>query len=120
MILFFLATFVFFVTATFAVQPYYRDNRGYGSPPLAIRTGLMAVACTPILVALAGKANIVTLLTGFGHEKLNVIHRYVGWMCFFLSIVHTLPFIVAPLGDGGYAALQAQFYSPGAFEVRVV
>ena len=111
------AAALFFGVATFAVQPYYREHRGYGSPPIAVRTGLMAVACTPILVALAGKANLITLLTGYGHEKLNLLHRYVSWMCFLLSVVHTIPFIVAPLNDGGYAALQAQFYKPGAFEV---
>ena len=116
MLLFLSAAVIFFIVATFAVQPYYRERRGYGSPPLAVRTGLMAVACTPILVALAGKANFVTLLTGYGHEKLNVIHRYVAWMCLGLSIVHTIPFIIAPLNDGGYAALRAQFYKPGGFE----
>ena len=116
-LLFMLATLTLFVVATFAVQPYYREHRGYGSPPLAVRTGLMAVACTPILVALAGKANVITLLTGYGHEKLNVIHRYVAWMCFGLSVVHTIPFIVAPLNDGGYAQLHAQFYKTGSFEV---
>lgn len=119
MLFFLLAALIFFVTATFAVQPYYRLHRGFGSPPIAVRTGLMAVACTPILVALAGKANIITCLTGIGYEKLNVIHRYVAWMCFGLSLVHTVPFIVAPLNDGGYAALHAQFYKPGAFEVRL-
>ena len=117
MLLFLLAALILFVGATFAVQPYYRQHRGYGSPPLAVRTGLMAVACTPILVALAGKANLVTFLTGFGHEKLNVIHRYVAWMCFGLSIAHTIPFVIAPLNDGGYAALRTQFYKPGGFEV---
>ena len=103
---------------TFAVRPYYRDHRGYGSPPLAVRTGLMAIALTPLIIALSGKANIVTLLTGIGHEKLNVIHRWVGWMCFGLSVVHTVPFIVAPLRDGGYAALHKQFYKPGGYEVN--
>ena len=117
-LLFLSAALIFFLVATFAVQPYYRGHRGYGSPPLAVRTGLMAVACTPILIALAGKANIITLLTGYGYEKLNIVHRYVAWMCFGLSVAHTIPFIIAPLNDGGYVALQAQFYKPGAFEVR--
>ena len=77
----------------------------------------MAASLTPLLVALAGKVNLVTLLTCYGYEKLNVIHRWVGWTVFGLSIVHTVPFIVAPLRDGGYAALHKQFYKPGGFEV---
>lgn len=115
----FLLLALFLTVLTFAVRPYYRQFRGFGSPPLAIRTGLMAIACTPILLALAGKANIITLLTGIGHEKLNVIHRWVAWMCFGLSLAHAIPFIVAPLKEGGYPALHEQFYSPGGFEVSI-
>ena len=77
----------------------------------------MAAALTPLLVALGGKVNIVTLLTGVGYEKLNVIHRWVGWFCLGISVVHAIPFIVAPLRDGGYEALREQFYEPGAYEV---
>lgn len=105
---------------SFAVRPYYRAHRGYGSPPLAIRTGLMAIALTPWIVALSGKANLITMLTGIGHEKLNVMHRWIGRICLGLSVVHTIPFIVAPLRDGGYAALNKQFYKPGGFEVSIL
>ena len=101
----------------FAIRPYYREHRGYGSPPLAIRTGLMAAALTPLLIALGGKVNLITMMTGIGYEKLNVIHRWVGWMVLGLSIAHTVPFIVAPLKDGGYEALHHQFYQPDSFEV---
>ena len=108
---------LFLLILTFAARPYYRQHRGYGSPPLGVRTGLMAASCTPLIVALSGKANFVTLLTGIGHEKLNTIHRWVSWMCFGLSVAHTTPFIVAPLKDGGPKALHEQFYKKGAYEV---
>lgn len=118
MLAFLLLGVLFLLILTFAVRPYYRQHRGYGSPPLAIRTGLMAASLTPLLVALAGKANVVTFITGLGHEKLNVVHRWVGWSVFGLSVAHTIPFIVAPLRDGGYSALHKQFYKPGSFEVE--
>ncbi|KAI9849123.1 MAG: hypothetical protein M1837_005353 [Sclerophora amabilis] len=114
--LFFLAAIIFATVATFAVRPYYRGHRGYGSPPLAIRTGLMAIALTPIIVALSGKVNLVTMLTGIGYEKLNVVHRWLAWICVALSVAHTVPFIVAPLRDGGAAALRAQYYKPEGYE----
>lgn len=120
MLIMFLLPVVYLAALTFAVRPYYRQHRGYGSPPLGVRTGLMAVALTPLLIALSGKANIITLLTGIGHEKLNIIHRWVGWMTFVLSVAHTVPFIVAPLRDGGYAALHKQFYKHGAFEASLL
>ncbi|KAI1140160.1 ferric reductase NAD binding domain-containing protein [Hypoxylon sp. FL0543] len=110
------ATSLFLLLMTFLVHPYYRGRRGYGSPPLAVRTGLMAQALTPIIVALAGKVNFVTMLTGISHEKLNVFHRWVSYMCLFLSIVHTVPFIVQPLKEGGPAALRKQYYKPGGME----
>lgn len=104
---------------TFAVRPYYRGHRGYGSPPLAVRTGLMATALTPWILALSAKANIISWLTGIGHEKLNIVHRWMSWLCLGLSIVHTVPFIVAPLRDGGPAQLRRQYYKPGGYEVCI-
>lgn len=101
---------------TFAVRLYYRQHRGYRSPPIAVRMGLMAIALTPLIVALSGKANLITLLTGIGHKKLNIIHRWLTWLCFSLSVTHTVPFIVAPLRDGGYIALHKQYYKPDGFE----
>ena len=77
----------------------------------------MAAAFTPLLLALSGKFNLVTLITGIGYERLNVVHRWVGWATFGLSVAHTVPFLVAPLKEGGRAALKEQFYSEGGFEV---
>lgn len=61
---------------------------------------------------------MVTLLTGLGHEELNVFHRWFGWSVFGLSVAHRVPFLVAPLYDGGYSALHKWFYKPGGFEVK--
>ena len=113
LILIILSTTTLAAVAMFAVRPYYRERDGYGSPPLAIRSGMMALALTPIIVALAGKVNVVTLLTGIGHEKLNTMHRYLAWICFALSIAHTVPFFVAPLKDGGLQQLNMDFYTGG-------
>ena len=110
---FVLVAIIFLLGLTFAARPYYRMHLGYGSPPIAIRTGLMATACTPILVALAGKANIVSFLTGISHERLNVLHRWVAWMSFVLSLVHAIPFFIASYrdeGDGGFQRVQREFY----------
>lgn len=96
---------------SFAERPYYRTHLGYGSPPLGVRTGMMAVALTPPIFALPGKVNPVTYITGISHEKLNVLHRYISYLMFILAIIHTVPFIVAPLQDskGGTAYLASQW-----------
>ena len=117
-LLFLLVGIVFFAVMTFAQRPYYRLHRGFGSPPLAIRAGLMAIALTPFIVALAGKANFISALTGVSHEKLNVLHRWTSWLCLALSVIHAIPFIVSPLKEGGPPALHRQYFEPGAYEVK--
>ena len=112
-----LLSILFVGLLTFTARPYYREHRGFGSPPLAVRAGLMAAACLPLIVALSGKANLITLLTGYGYERLNVFHRWLGWVFFVLSVIHAVPYIVAPLRDGGYTALHKQFYREGSSEV---
>jgi predicted ferric reductase len=110
---FVVVTIVFLTALVFTQRPYYRQHLGFGSPPIAIRSGLMAFACLPILVPLAGKANIITLLTGISHEKLNVVHRWVAWMSFVLSLLHALPYFIASYRDygfGGYTRVKYEFY----------
>lgn len=45
------------------------------------------------------KANMVSMLTGIGHERLNVLHRWGGYLCLFLSLVHTIPYYIGTRGD---------------------
>jgi hypothetical protein len=83
----------------------------------------MAIACVPIVVALAGKANLVTLFTGISHERLNVLHRWVAWISFGLSLIHSISYFIASCRDwphGGFANVKAEFYQyrkTGANEV---
>lgn len=58
----------------FTQRPYYGQHLGFYNPPMEIRSGLTAFACVTILIALARKENIITLLAGISHEKLNVIN----------------------------------------------
>ncbi|KAL9091009.1 MAG: hypothetical protein Q9159_001635 [Coniocarpon cinnabarinum] len=93
-----------------AVLPLYWQSIRFGSPPLAIRSGMIAVSMMPWLVALSMKTNLITLLTGIGHERLNVLHRWGGWLCLFLALVHTVPFYVTPIWDkGGYRVFHSYF-----------
>lgn len=99
-----LAGAVFFFGLTLGPKPYYWPNTkelSYGSsPPLATRSGWMAVALLPFIVVLAAKANWVTAVTGVSHEKLQVFHRYLSYAMFVLALVHTFPFIVFHIWKG--------------------
>ncbi|KAI9931729.1 hypothetical protein ASPWEDRAFT_25415 [Aspergillus wentii DTO 134E9] len=113
-----LIVFFFFAAAVmvFVQRPYYREKIAYGMPPLAIRAGGMAFALIPMEIVLAGKYNLITLLTGVGHEKLNCFHRGIGYLMFCLSIIHATPFIHQLLKDGGYPFLNFMFYKNGSRE----
>ncbi|GAB1524896.1 ferric-chelate reductase Frp1 [Rhizoctonia solani] len=70
----------------------------------ANRAAHLATSQTPLIVALAGKNNIVTLLTGIGYEKLNVLHRASARSTLILIWVHA--FGRWRLGLHGYASLE--------------
>ncbi|KII94680.1 hypothetical protein PLICRDRAFT_169410 [Plicaturopsis crispa FD-325 SS-3] len=44
----------------------------------------------PLIVVLAGKNNIISFLTGIGHEKLNVLHRAAARTCLILLWMHAI------------------------------
>jgi predicted ferric reductase len=85
----------------FLPQPLYWQSIQYGSPPLAIRAGMISVAMTPWLVALSLKANFISYITGIGHDRLGVFHRWGGYLCLFLTLVHMIPFYIQPVWDDG-------------------
>ncbi|PPJ55817.1 hypothetical protein CBER1_01554 [Cercospora berteroae] len=95
------AATAFTLLYSFLPRPLYFTSIQYGSPPLAIRSGMLAVALMPWIVGLSMKANFIALLTGIGHERLNVLHRWLAYVFLVLSIVHTVPFYVTPVWDGG-------------------
>nr|VWP00534.1 Pre-mRNA-splicing ATP-dependent RNA helicase PRP28 (EC [Ganoderma boninense] len=62
--------------------------------------GAHLAACQlPFIVALAGKNNIISFLTGIGHEKLNVLHRAAARTCLILLWIHALTRTVAGLTE---------------------
>ncbi|KAF2401509.1 hypothetical protein EJ06DRAFT_529619 [Trichodelitschia bisporula] len=84
---------------------YLRSEFRYGSPPLSVRCAMLMSGLTPVCIALAGKVNVVTFLTGISYAKLNIWHRFVAYILFCLSIIHAVPHIIAPLKEGGWNEL---------------
>ena len=104
-----------FVTVyCFLQQPLYWQSIRFGSPPLAVRSGMMAVAMTPWIFATSTKANLLTLITGIGPERLNVFHRWLGYLCLFLSLVHMIPFYVQPVWEDGGMRVFEKLFPPGS------
>jgi hypothetical protein len=101
---------------TFVPQPLFWQSIEYGSPPVAVRSGMMAVALLPWVVAMAMKANIVSVITGIGHERLNVLHRWGAYLMLLLSLIHTIPFYMTPITHArGHAAFESFFEQDGIY-----
>jgi predicted ferric reductase len=98
----------------FLPQPLYWQSIQYGSPPLAIRAGMIAIAMTPWIVATSMKANLISMITGIGHERLGVFHRWGGYLCLFLSLVHALPFYIQPVWDDNGMSVFSKLFPAGS------
>ncbi|KAL2142437.1 hypothetical protein VTI28DRAFT_1146 [Corynascus sepedonium] len=104
-----------FVTIfSFLQQPLYWQSIRFGSPPLAIRSGMIAVAMTPWIFATSAKANILSVITGIGPERLNVFHRWLGYICLFMSLVHMIPFYIQPVWEDGGMQVFEKLFPPGS------
>lgn len=109
----FIAT-LFVCLVCFLLQPLYWQSIQYGSPPVAIRAGMVAVAMTPWILATSTKANILTIITGIGPERLNVFHRWAGYICLLLALIHTIPFYVQPVWDDGGMKVFSRLFPGGS------
>jgi len=104
------AALAFVVLYSFIPRPLFYDSIRFGSPPLAIRAGMLSVAMMPWIVALSMKANMISMLTGIGHERLNVLHRWGGYICLLLALIHTVPFYITPVWDEGALAVFQSYF----------
>lgn len=100
-----LAGLIYMLCYTFIPHFYYRGCRGFGSPPLAVRAGIESIALIPISIILSGKTNLISQLTGISYERLNVYHRWISTMSCFFAWVHTIPFYIQAVREGGIARL---------------
>ncbi|KAF9455186.1 hypothetical protein BDZ94DRAFT_1124391, partial [Collybia nuda] len=88
------AMIIFFMVFTFAVHPYYWPVLAMGdSPPLSTRAGWISIGILPFMLAFSTKFNLIGLLTGTPHEKLQVFHRWTARIMYITSLAHAFPFI---------------------------
>ena len=94
----------------FLPQPYFYASMSYGSPPLAIRAGMISVSLLPWIILTSSKANILTFLTGIGHERLVVIHRWTAYICAMFAVIHAVPYWYQSIRDEeGFAVFKLYF-----------
>jgi hypothetical protein len=84
---------VFVIAMTFAQTPYLPPESITGPPPLSLRCAMIISALMPLIIALASKINPITVLTAISYEKLNIFHRFAGYVFLALATVHMVRFI---------------------------
>lgn len=119
-VLYALSTSIYLFCVCLIPHFWYRACYGFGSPPLAIRAGIMAAAVVPFIFMLSGKNNFVSYFTGIGYEKLNWLHQLLGLSCFVLAIIHVVPFIAQPLREGGALNLKDVFLNSDDYQHGIV
>lgn len=94
----------------FIPQPYFYASMSYGSPPLAIRAGMISVSLLPWIVLTSSKANLLTYLTGIGHERLIVLHRWTAYICAMFAVIHAVPYWYQSIRDeSGFGVFKLYF-----------
>ena len=73
---------------------------------LAIRAAWLAVAQIPLLILLAGKNNLIGLVSGVSYERLNIIHRWSARILLFLVILHV---VFLHLAWNAYGLMQVEY-----------
>ncbi|WWC93364.1 hypothetical protein V866_000198 [Kwoniella sp. B9012] len=67
------------------------QDKGYGGDWM--RSGLVATAQVPLVIALGVRGNIIGLCVGKGYERLKVYHKIVGRVVFLASTIHAAAYM---------------------------
>ncbi|CAH0056197.1 unnamed protein product [Clonostachys solani] len=78
----------------------YQTRSGLG--PWSDRVGVIAYALTPFSVMLASRESILSQLTGIPYQNFNFLHRWLGYIIFVQSLLHTI----------GWTLIEAVYYQP--------
>lgn len=79
---------------------YYNTRTSLG--PWSDRIGVLAFAMTPLSVLLATRESILSLVTGLPHQSFNFLHRWLGYIIFAQSTLHTV----------GWCVIEMRLYQP--------
>ncbi|KAB8264247.1 ferric reductase like transmembrane component-domain-containing protein [Aspergillus pseudonomiae] len=73
-----------------------------GIGPWADRLGVLAYALTPLAVLLCTRESLLSLCTGIPYHHFNFLHRWLGWIIYIQSALHTF----------GWTLMEGKLYQP--------
>ena len=88
------------VTPVKAMPGMYNTRTSLG--PWVDRIGILAYALTPLSVMLSSRESILSLVTGLPYQSFNFIHRWLGYIIFAQSTLHTI----------GWCIIEMWLYQP--------
>jgi predicted ferric reductase len=88
------------VTPVKAMPGVYNTRTSLG--PWVDRIGILAYALTPLSVMLSSRESILSLVTGLPYQSFNFIHRWLGYIIFAQSTLHTI----------GWCVVEMRLYQP--------
>lgn len=78
----------------------YNTRSGLG--PWSDRVGVLAYALTPLAIMLSSRESILSLVTGLPYQSFNFLHRWLGYIIFAQSALHTI----------GWCVIEIKLYQP--------
>lgn len=70
--------------------------------PWSDRVGVLAYALTPLSIMLSSRESILSLVTGLPYQSFNFLHRWLGYIIFVQSALHTI----------GWCVIEIRLYQP--------
>ncbi|KAF2798812.1 ferric-chelate reductase-like protein [Melanomma pulvis-pyrius CBS 109.77] len=88
------------ITPVKASPGVYNTRTSLG--PWSDRIGILAYALTPLSVMLSSRESILSLVTGLPYQSFNFLHRWLGYIIFAQSSLHTI----------GWCVVEMRLYQP--------
>ncbi|KIV95058.1 hypothetical protein PV10_02760 [Exophiala mesophila] len=88
------------VTPVKNMEGVYNTRSSLG--PWSDRVGVLAYALTPLSVLLSSRESILSLVTGIPYQHFNFLHRWLGYVIFVQSALHTI----------GWCVIEIRLYQP--------
>lgn len=93
-------TYKTWITPVKAYPGVYHTRTSLG--PWSDRIGVLAYALTPLSVLLANRESLLSLITGVPYQSFNFLHRWLGYVIFVQSALHTI----------GWSVIEIRLYQP--------
>ncbi|KAJ6000611.1 hypothetical protein N7481_001020 [Penicillium waksmanii] len=83
------------VTPVSGMSNTYNTRSSIG--PWADRIGVFAYALTPLSIMLSSRESFLSLITGVPYQSFNFLHRWLGYIIFVQSSLHTIGWCIVEL-----------------------